>query len=102
MKELKNVSISAGTLRTEDLIGTFIGLLDEIRPRVAARIRKEYGDIIDNPSDPDAVWFLHEVLFEELDKLAPEGCYFGAHPGDGSDFGFWSYEFDEEDDGDED
>ena len=27
-----------------------------------------------------------------LNELAPEGTSFGAHEGDGSDFGFWTYE----------
>lgn len=28
-------------------------------------------------------------MIEALDALAPEGTYFGAHPGDPSDFGWW-------------
>ena len=28
-------------------------------------------------------------LFDDLDKASPEGYYFGAHPDDGSDFGYW-------------
>ncbi len=91
-KEWVNVSISTGTLLTEDLIGAFVGLLDEIQPERAAYLRKEYEDIIEDPNNPDADWFLNEVLFDELNQVAPEGCHFGAHPGDGSDFGFWSFE----------
>lgn len=32
---------------------------------------------------------LLESLFDTLDSYAPEGYYFGAHPGDGSDYGYW-------------
>ena len=34
-------------------------------------------------------------LFDVMNGYAPEGYYFGAHPGDGSDFGFWPIEGEE-------
>lgn len=46
--------------------------------------------------DKDSDWWnsedatiLLDSLFDTLDLYAPDGYYFGAHPGDGSDYGFW-------------
>jgi hypothetical protein len=34
-------------------------------------------------------YYAMEDLFGVLESYAPLGYYFGAHPGDGSDFGYW-------------
>lgn len=65
-----------GTFQPRHLIPAFADLLAEL------------GE----PAPPmgfteDAV----DELVYRLDLLAPKGYYFGAHPGDGSDFGFWRY-----------
>jgi hypothetical protein len=79
MAEFQLGSISTGTLRTEDLIPAF---------RAALEATGNQGALA-----------LHEAPVDERDELATleialqEACppfvYFGAHPGDGADFGFW-------------
>jgi len=37
-----------------------------------------------------AWWIFNEDMFDLLNEIAPVGCRFGAHEGDGACFGFWS------------
>ena len=94
-------SVISGTMRPEDLIPAFLhelravpevaGNLDEIEARMA---QDDYF------LSEDAGYDLEE-LFDLLDEVAPEGCSFGAHPGDGADYGFWENENDENDEDEE-
>jgi hypothetical protein len=60
---------------------------------------KDYEDVINSlrkgrEPDDEGTSELLERLFDEMQTIAPEGHYFGAHEGDGSDFGFWPAEQD--------
>ena len=85
-------SVSHGTMRTQDLVPVFMDIL---------RDTPEYVQVMNTvPShaqddkeaewwdDEDAHWLLIS-LTETLESYAPQGYYFGSHPGDGSDYGFW-------------
>lgn len=98
-------TISHGTLRTQDLIPAFLDVLRIHNPEAYQQIMipdagfsalpsyAQEDDSSDWWDSEDAGWLL-ESLFDALNELAPEGYYFGAHPGDGSDFGFWACEED--------
>lgn len=99
-------SISSGTLRTEDLLEAFADELEraarEQAPHLGALNPDLMGVVNDARAlldkDPDdwteedadtASWLVNEDLFNALNEHAPPYWYFGAHPGDGADFGFW-------------
>ena len=112
-KEFKNVSLSHATMRNQDLIPVFMDFLKEHAKDKYDAIVKEYGLIeewesihkehgvkfdgsIPYPDNDhewwnsdDAIELLNEDLFNALDNIAPNGCCFGSHIGDGSDYGFW-------------
>lgn len=92
-------TISHGTLLERHLIPTFLSILREHDPENAERLIEDYGQaFIDRCVDGldyslvgemERQSYLLDDLFEALEAIAPDGHYFGAHPGDGSDFGFW-------------
>lgn len=83
-------TISHGTMRNEDLIFEFVWTLRELDTD------QEYADLITEASDialdydSEQADYILADLFDALDALAPAGYYFGAHPGDCSDYGFWA------------
>ena len=91
-----------GTLLPEELLQAFLAQLEAMDGKRASEIRKEYAAVVvylpgeipqgDGQSlAMQAAWML-ETLHEALNACAPEGLFFGSHPGDGSDFGFWPIE----------
>ena len=90
-------SVSHGTMRPADLIPRFIETLEYFNKRKAKKLTSAIpSDAWSNDthefwrSEP-AMWLL-EDLFDVLNDYAPAKHYFGSHPGDGSDYGFWPCE----------
>ena len=103
-------SVSCATMREEDLIPTFCyelqglarqtgilpaktrrqhaKLVREIERRIELRGETEDDAEIGYYESEDAEYDL-ESLFDALGEYAGPYFYFGAHPGDGADYGFW-------------
>jgi hypothetical protein len=90
-------------MRNQDLIPCFMGLLEEVNPTKAKSLGWEYRKLLNYYNGErvkpyteveldeleDAASWLLDTLSNELDDHVPAYCYFGAHPGDGSDYGVW-------------
>jgi len=103
-------TISHGTLRTQDLLRTFADELERLNPFNSLRRcieARRLADELDAGDYPDAALLddsgdALDALIDELDRIAGmHGAYFGTSEGDGSDFGFWQAEA-EDDDADDD
>lgn len=91
-----------GTLRPQDLIPCFLEAVSEFAPaHFEGLMTSAFGPIpayVQDEGEASEWWHsedasaLLENLFDILNEVAPEGCYFGAHLGDGSDFGWWKEE----------
>ena len=101
------------TLRPQDLIPAFVRAFLRMR-YTGFDCRTELSRMVDDtpiaynpesntiryPGDDhewweseDAALLVNEDLIDALNDFAPPGDYFGAHPGDGSDFGYWENEY---------
>lgn len=89
LNDVQNVTVSSGTLRTEDLINAFIEYIPEDH-YAYDDLYSEYTNL--GNYECEEADYLLEDLVDVLNQLAPEGYCFGAHPGDGACFGFWEVE----------
>lgn len=103
-------SISSGTMREEDLIPTFTWELRSLAKQSGIVSRKQRSTHLaltkeitkraeseDYYESEDAGSDLNESLFDALGEYAGPYFYFGSHPGDGADYGFWLSEGFEDD-----
>lgn len=92
-------TVSRATMITGDLICSFMTVLEKWALDLYHHAEARLGEIkdiclsnhgeVDEDYDAQLEDFLHEGLFDALNSIAPPFCYFGAHEGDGSDYGFW-------------
>jgi hypothetical protein len=83
-----------GTLRPEDLIEAFTRELQWVSRNDRETHESEIlarCDAADGIPEDDWPEIVNELI-DALDARAPKDCYFGAHEGDGSDFGYWPIE----------
>src|SRR5690606_38111779 len=81
-------TVSHATMRPEDLIPAFMQVLETYWPEKAEELQSAYSIRM---GDDDDYWHLEELI-NALNELAPAGYFFGAHPADYSDYGFWPIE----------
>ena len=92
-------SVSSGTMRSEDLIPTFLWEVKQLRLTRAERglvndIERRSADN-GNANDVETYWQSEladwdiDALFDILGNHVPDYCYFASHPGDGACYGVW-------------
>jgi len=96
-------SVIEGTMITEDLLNAFLPILEEYDSAVIreARVALRYLSLANaaedfaaiNRAEEYASDILNEKVWDAMNDIAPDGYYFGAHIGDGSDYGFWPLEW---------
>ena len=93
-------TVSEGTLRTEDLLEAFSTELTHLAKQVPqhqqhlALVFEAQTEFEEDTADwdddtIDKAGYVLDELQDALNEYCPPFVYFGAHPGDGADFGFW-------------
>lgn len=93
IEDLKDKSISSGTLKSTDYLPKFLNVLKTYAPDKYDSFVKENPEVNDlENTDPDTLSWLESDIFDLMQTIAPDGTTFGSSEGDGADFGFWSIE----------
>ena len=96
VEELRDACISEGSLKPTDYIPKFLAVLKEYGPDTYDELVKREPLLLDpeqleENDDNEAEWIIAE-LFDAMQTIAPEGCYFAGSEFDPACFGFWSEE----------
>jgi hypothetical protein len=92
MAQFQLGSVSTGTLRTEDLLETFaatLNSLDKANPLIGEALDLLALDDWNPGALVEKACEIVNELTDALNECSPPFVYFGAHEGDGADFGFW-------------
>jgi len=87
-----NISIGtviSGTLRNEDLLKAFSFELERVADYYPQLVDRANQLLEDGFGDGEPISDLVVELIDALNEHAPPHVYFGAHEGDGADFGWW-------------
>jgi len=90
MAQFQLGSISAGTLLIEDIFPAYLDQLDKLSPN--SPLSKEVWAYMETGAlleEHENAWGIVEQIDLLLNELCPPFVFFGTHPGDGADFGFW-------------
>lgn len=88
-------SVSYATMRAQDLIPVFLEVMKDTPEYIQImQTMPSYPFDDDSGSwwDSEESTYYLETIWDTLDSYAPDGYYFGAHVGDGSDYGYWKFE----------
>ncbi len=80
-------TVISGTLRNEDLLDAFAAELERLNPEYFNS--PDMRRVVLHDSDGERASGMIEWLIDALNEYAPPHVYFGAHEGDGADFGWW-------------
>lgn len=90
-------TVSHGTARTQDVMPRVLEVLKEIDPskhkeflQENPELKKALGKDGAEYWNTEDCMFTYDELFNLMDSFSPQGYYFGAHPGDASDIGYWN------------
>jgi len=96
-----NCSVSSNTMTMRDLLTAYADFIENtLDPQddLAWELRHWAQQDDENHGEwngvahDEAAHMLLDDCHNLFDDIAPEGTYFGAHEGNMSDYGFWSYE----------
>lgn len=89
MNKLEPGSYSTGTMLESDLLGMFRTIAETIGCQKCDALVTQGNVSFDQENYEDTQWILNDLADHVEEAHVPEGYRFGAHEGDGADFGVW-------------